>query len=100
MGDVEVQGSDAVTVDVGELVTIRLPENATTGFVWSVEVGPGLVVEADRMLPPRGAAPGAAGEHVVRVRAEQRGRWEVRLRQRREWEDAAAREECVTVTVR
>lgn len=98
MGQVEVTGADAVEVGVGDEVVIRLPENATTGYVWSAAVGEGLELVGDEMAPPEGGV-GATGERLFRVRAVAPGRGEVLLRLGRVWETAPTEERHVAVTV-
>ena len=93
--EVEVAaGTSEVSVTVGDTLTLRLAENATTGYVWSlVEQPPGLVLEVDRSVPAAGTAAGAGGEHLFRWRAEHAGDWQVALRLARAWESGAALEE-------
>ena len=102
MAGVEVTGDGAVEVGVGDEVVIRLPENATTGYVWSVEsIGPGLEVMDDTTVPPGEAAPGAAGERLFRVRAVSPARADVVLRLARSWESGPGMQRRrVTVTAR
>jgi predicted secreted protein len=51
MGKLEIADSGEVSMSVGDTVTLRLPENATTGYVWSVSsLGAGLALEEDRNL--------------------------------------------------
>jgi predicted secreted protein len=91
-------GASEVSVAVGDTLTLRLPENRTTGYVWSLaERPPGLVLEDDRSVPGTDTAPGAGGEHLFRWRAEQPGAWRVALRLAREWESAALEERQLTV---
>jgi inhibitor of cysteine peptidase len=100
MADVEVVGGGEVSVGVGDTVTLRLPENATTGYVWSVvERGSGLSLEDDRSVPGADTAAGAGGEHLFRLRAEQTGDWRVDFRLAREWESEALEEQHLTVRV-
>jgi predicted secreted protein len=100
MGNAEVAESDEVSVSVGDTVTLRLPENATTGYVWSVsDLGPGLVLEDDRIVPSRDGAPGAAGEHLFQLRADKPGEWRVDLRLARDWESDALEERQIRVRV-
>ena len=94
-------GDASVEVGVGDEVVIRLPENATTGYVWSVHTaGDGLELVQDSMVPPDVAAPGAGGERFVRVRATAPTHAEVVLRLARPWEGEPIQERRVTVTVR
>jgi inhibitor of cysteine peptidase len=100
MGNAEVAESDDVSVSVGDTVTLRLPENATTGYVWSVsDLGPGLVLDEDRIVPSRDGAPGAAGEHLFQLRADRSGEWRVDLRLARDWESDALEERQIRVRV-
>lgn len=100
-------GTSTVAVMVGDTVTIRLPENATTGYVWSVRtIGAGLELVSDEMNPGSGALAlgppvgvGAAGERLVRVRAIAPVDSEVVLRLGREWERAPVDEWRVTVRI-
>jgi inhibitor of cysteine peptidase len=100
MGMVEVADSGEVSMSVGDTVTLRLPENATTGHVWSVSsLGAGLVLEEDRSVATRDGAPGAAGEHMFKLRAHKPGEWRVDLRLAREWESDALEERQIKVRV-
>jgi inhibitor of cysteine peptidase len=115
MTQVEVTGDAEVEVGVGDEVVIRLPENATTGYVWTVHaVGNGLSLVEDTMVPPSPAGgtppdmarfpegiapPGAGGERFVRVRATTPARADVVLRLARPWEPEPVQQRRVTVTV-
>lgn len=100
MADVEITDEQKASVAVGDCVTVRLTENATTGYLWSVKrVGDGLAVEAERSVPPAEAAPGAAGQHLLRIRATDPGTWYVDLRLGRAWEDTALEERRITLEV-
>jgi predicted secreted protein len=86
---------------VGELVTLRLPENATTGYQWTLaEVGSGLQQEDERTVVDPAAAPGASGAHEFDVRPREPGTWSMLLRLGRSWEGAATQERRVVLTVR
>lgn len=116
VAQVEVTSDAQVEVGVGDEVVIRLPENATTGYVWSVHsVGDGLTLVEDTMVPPSPAGgtppdrsrfpegiapPGAGGERFVRVRATAPTRTEVVLRLARPWETEPLQERHVAVAVR
>ena len=41
-----------VEVSAGTVVTVRLPEEATTGYRWTIEAGEGLEQAGDRVEPP------------------------------------------------
>jgi len=87
MADIEVTASGAtVTASPADRIVIRLAENATTGYQWSVAEAGGFDVESSELLLPGSAAPGAAGQRVVRLRPRGPGRARVRLHLKRAWE--------------
>lgn len=99
MSEVElVEGATAVVLDRGDVLVVRLAENATTGYVWQVEAGEALTVVDDRS-GPGGAAPGSGGHRVVRLSADRAGTWPLVLRLGRPWEDGPVDERRVDVTV-
>jgi inhibitor of cysteine peptidase len=52
VAEVVVTGAGAVEADPGVEVVIRLPENASTGYVWSLgPVGTGLELVGDTSVP-------------------------------------------------
>jgi predicted secreted protein len=79
----EQQSGTGVDVPAGQLLAIRLKENAGTGFRWSVEDADGLTPE-DHV--GRGDAPGAAGFREFRFRAPTPGRHRLVLRHWRAWQ--------------
>ncbi len=102
MADVEVvAGGEDVSVAVHDTVTVRLPENGTTGYVWSIaERGEGLGLVDDRgVAAAADGAVGAGGEHLFQLRAEQPGDWQVGFRLAREWESGALEERRFRVRV-
>lgn len=103
MADVEVREDGAqVTVNTGDRVVIRVEENATTGYQWSLVGEPApLQLETSELVPAADLAPGAAGERRVVLRARGGGRATVVLELRRAWEAGAppARSFGVEVTV-
>lgn len=93
MGQVEVTGAGTVQVEAGDEVVIRLPENATTGYVWSVgAVADNLALTGDEPTPAGGGGVGVEGERVFRVRAVAPGSGDVVLRLGRVWEPAPIEE--------
>jgi len=71
----------------GDVITVRLRENPTTGFRWAQVDQPGasLVLQSDE-FSVGGTAPGAGGERILRYRAVAPGRSEIDLALRRGWE--------------
>lgn len=85
--EVEAKGSKIV-VPVGAEVLVRLPENGTTGYQWTLaDVPTALAVVSDECVVGPDAAPGAAGERVFRFRALEPGEGAVQARLARSWED-------------
>lgn len=83
----EQQSGTAVDVPAGEVLAVRLQENAGTGFRWSVERADGLAVD-DNVA--RGDAPGAAGLREFRFSAPAPGSHHLQLRHWRDWEGEAS----------
>jgi predicted secreted protein len=79
--------ADGTTVDVapGERLELRLPENASTGYLWVLEPpAPPLRVAEEALRPPAAQA-GAAGEHRFVVQANEPGEATLLARQARPW---------------
>ena len=106
MSEVElVEGAAAVALDPGDVLVVRLPENATTGYQWHARTGEGLTLlddEPEEAQDPERVmrAPGAGRTRTIRLRAEREGSWRLELRLSRPWEDESAQERRVDVTVR
>jgi predicted secreted protein len=88
MSIVEVQAKGSkIELPVGAEVVLRLSENATTGYQWTLtEVPAALTVVGDELTVGRDAAPGAAGERAFTFRAVEPGEGGVRARLARSWE--------------
>lgn len=115
-------GEGTVEVAVGDEVVLRLPENAPTGYVWSIHsLGEGLLLVGDTTLPgdtavpsepplisspgsspgsPTDEPPAAGGTRVLRLRAVGPTGHEVVLHLRNEWEAEPLEERRITVAVR
>jgi inhibitor of cysteine peptidase len=81
----ERHSGSRVEVRPGEMVTVRLKENPTTGYRWAVEQAGGLRLESDHHAGA-GPAPGAAGVRELGFRASERGEHVLRLKQWRDWQ--------------
>jgi predicted secreted protein len=100
MTHIEVTDMQDLEVAVGDVVTLRLPQTAGSGFVWSVvETGAGLVTEEDTDIADPQCAPGASGAHLLRLRAARTGRWNVAVRLARSWEANALDRRSFTISV-
>lgn len=68
MGSIEVQATEAmaeVEARPGDTVTIRLPENPTTGYSWELPGGYEVAANEFSGQGGSGAGAGAGGERVV-----------------------------------
>jgi predicted secreted protein len=75
-----------VRVHLGDVIAIRLAETPTTGYRWLLaEPPPSLRVVDNRYQAPLPAQPGAAGERLLRIRAQRPGVAIVRLTKQRPW---------------
>jgi len=73
-----------VELPLGGVVTVRLKENPTTGYRWTVETAQGLVGIDDRF--EAGGAIGAAGFRVLEFRTTSLGTCELRAKNWCAWE--------------
>ena len=89
-----------VTLDVGQGLRLRLAENPTTGYQWSVSGSGGLSLESS-VFTPVGAAAGGGGTREFQWRAHFAGSHPLSLAQRRAWEpiDKALGHFALTVVV-
>lgn len=85
----EQQSGNRIDVRPGEVVTIRLKENPTTGYRWAIEQAGGLQLEGDRHAG-MGPAPGAGGMRELNFRAQVPGDHVLRLKQWRDWQGDAS----------
>jgi inhibitor of cysteine peptidase len=97
--DVAADGR-VVTLVVGQGLRLRLAENPTTGYQWSVSSSGDLLLESN-VFTPTGAAVGGGGLRELRWRARAAGSNPVTLVQRRAWEpiDKAIGRFAITVVV-
>jgi predicted secreted protein len=75
-------------VNRDEVIQIRLPENPTTGYQWTIDEINETVLEledSDFVLPSN-ANIGGSGERIFRFRAKSIGTSHVLLKMQREWE--------------
>jgi predicted secreted protein len=89
--DEQASGTE-VRVPVGETFEVGLAENSTTGFRWVLvsDGSPHCALVADEFRSPGHDAPGRAGVHCWRFRAEHAGRAGIALASRRPWETGSS----------
>jgi inhibitor of cysteine peptidase len=74
-------------VSEGDTFEVRLPENASTGFQWSVTaLPPGVELVEDALDLDVGARPGGEAEHRFAFRVSGAGSGQLGLELRRSWE--------------
>jgi inhibitor of cysteine peptidase len=78
----------SLTLQTGDSLQIRLPENPTTGYRWQLADWDEAVAKKtrDQFFPPATAQPGAGGERVWEFVANAPGKTVLRLDNRRSWE--------------
>ncbi|MBX3638151.1 MAG: protease inhibitor I42 family protein [Rubrivivax sp.] len=84
----EADAGSRIGAKVGDVIELRLAENPTTGFRWTLLPTAAVAIAGDRMdnaIP----APGAGGMRVLSLQVLQPGEHQVRLRCERSWEGEA-----------
>ena len=84
----EQDSGRSVNVNLGSLFSVRLKENPTTGYRWTVESASGLEQVGDHF--EGGGAIGAAGIRQLQFRAIRAGSSELRMKNWQEWEGEAS----------
>jgi inhibitor of cysteine peptidase len=84
---VETDNDRTVDVRVGDVVRITLPENASTGYRWTIDRYDEDIVEALGSEPRyQSSAVGSGGEIAVTFKAKKAGTGEIALKHWRHWE--------------
>ena len=86
-------------VAVGDRVALRLPENAGTGYLWTLDEADGVRVVDDRREQPADAGAGATGLRVLELAVDEPGAHELHLRLQRPWEPASSAVDEMTLAV-
>ena len=98
------EGDDGTTVEValGDAVVVRLEENPTTGFRWTIDAvaGGSVAVADDDFEPANGGGIGAGGWRTLTFSATQPGSSRIDLKRWRDFEGDASVVERFSVTVR
>ncbi len=90
-----------LTLKPGQTLTLRLAENPTTGYRWSIPALNSHVLQLieDRFDPSGSTAIGSGGQRILTFQAQQPGQISLSLKNKREWEDEAAAGESFTIMV-
>ena len=83
----ESSDNTEVKTQAGDILEIRLPENATTGYRWALDDPDTALFAADSTAAdyPK-AAPGSGGTAILRVRTVAKGEGTLRLKYWRSFE--------------
>jgi inhibitor of cysteine peptidase len=101
MAEHRARVGEEVRATVGDRILIDLPENASTGFQWSLVELPGcLSLDEDRRAVPDPPTPGAAATRHLVLRAVGTGSGRVLLELSRPWAPSEAEQRrTIDVTV-
>lgn len=89
-----------LTVEAGETVALRLPDNPSTGYAWEVRADPALVEVVDLGYRPVSTLVGGGGETRWSITARAPGTARIRLARRRPWEGPHSAVERFEFTLR
>ena len=104
MSEFAVQRSDtgkSFTLDPGEVLNLRLPDNHTAGYQWMVDtIDPKvLALRSSTYTAPQGDLAGGSGMRTILIDAVAAGETLLRLATRRGWEKASAGAEEFEISV-
>ncbi|MFO7610906.1 MAG: protease inhibitor I42 family protein [Clostridia bacterium] len=86
--------SDEFTLKPGQLIDIKLDENPSTGYSWSVSISNDSVVEVARDYFAEGLPIiGGGGEHIWKIRGLEKGVATLTFSYSRSWEENSTIEE-------
>ena len=97
----EQQNGATTSLNVSSAITLTLPENGTTGFLWNLTTTPGLQVTSDTFIPSEtsGNIAGAGGIRVWVITATRTGEEKIHGIYKRPWEPTVGNETTYTLTV-
>jgi inhibitor of cysteine peptidase len=85
---------------VGDTILLKLQENPSTGYTWTLSVTPGLTVTRDQHSPSILRRMGAPGTHEWQIRVMQSGEQTISAVYSRAWEAEATGGKVVTLSFR
>ncbi|HIH69778.1 protease inhibitor I42 family protein [Methermicoccus shengliensis] len=95
----EADNGTTLNLKLGGTLTLRLSENPTTGFSWSITTTDGLVVESDKYAPEHTDRVGAGGAHEWVLRATKEGTQRITGIYKRPWMNTTGTEKTFELTV-
>ena len=96
MREIKLTRSDngkTVEAKVGDYVVIELPENPTTGYVWTLDLKEGidtLYLSDSRYTAAKESAIGGGGMRTFMVKVQSSGIATIEMKLRRQWEPESA----------
>lgn len=75
-----------IDVNLTTRISLILPENPSTGYIWSLDLPDGIQIESSTFLAASKQMPGAGGEHTWVLRPLHSGDLVVHAKLWREWE--------------
>ncbi len=103
MQDIDLSEADngkLIDVDMDQKVLLRLPENPSTGYTWSIEATEGIQVQNSRFLPSSAQMIGTPGQHLWTLKPLRPGDLSVRAKLWHEWEGDQSVQQRFEVTLR
>jgi inhibitor of cysteine peptidase len=97
----EEQNTATVQVNQGSVITVKLAENPTTGYIWNLTTSSGLHVTNDTYVPTytTGKLVGSGGTHIWDITADAHGSQQVQAVYKRPWEPATGNETMFSMTI-
>jgi inhibitor of cysteine peptidase len=97
----EEQNTATVHVNLSNIITVKLQENPTTGFMWNLTTTPGLQVINDTYVPTdtTGKLVGSGGTHIWDISTVAIGEQKIQAVYKRSWEPTSGNETTFSMTV-
>jgi inhibitor of cysteine peptidase len=95
-----MNNTQTITIKNGESFKIQLNENPTTGYNWSINVTPGLIIVSDTYIAPSGDLMGAGGQHEWQVKATGTGDQQLTGTYKRSWEPIFGNETTYSLNIK
>ena len=95
----EQQNNSTLEVALGSVITVKLPENPTTGYQWNLTTTPGLNVTRDTYIPSSPQLAGSGGIRSWDMATVQEGTQQIRAIYMRSWEPITGNETTFSMTV-
>jgi len=74
------------TIHKGDIYTVKLNENPSTGYTWHVICSDGLEELSEKLIPSTSHLLGAAGIREIKFQAIKKGKQTIKAKYKRPWE--------------